>query len=112
MVAHELATLNDAREENIALKKTAEHLRERNEGLLKRNVTLSKKNAALTLANGQYKEASQALGRAVMEAFGMAGVRKVKERAAEILMMPAPESKLKQVARAFKFGSSDIPVKQ
>lgn len=40
MVAHELATLNEAREENIALKESCEALRARNAALQDRNGAL------------------------------------------------------------------------
>lgn len=76
MVAHELATLNETREENIALKKTCEGLRVDNEVLTDNNeqltivatgnaLALKHLHAAITKVGGQ--ELVDAIGKAALK---------------------------------------------
>lgn len=62
MKGHELATLNETREENIALKKTCDHLRKRNDTLLERNVALKFTAEGTALALDAYMKAVRSIG--------------------------------------------------
>jgi hypothetical protein len=84
--AHELATLNETREENIALKASCENLRKRNEGLLERNVVLKDTVNGTTLALDGYMKAVRLIG-------GKKLLDAVTAAAKEIIGVPAKDTK-------------------
>jgi hypothetical protein len=70
--AHELATLNEYKEENRGLKETNEHLRTRNSNLLERNAALKLTAEGHVLALDTVKRAIHHIGGAkLVKAIGM-----------------------------------------
>jgi hypothetical protein len=74
--AYELDTLNAAREENIALKKTSEGLRRQLEGVVR--------------INDGMRAGAAALGKAMRETYGKAAMKSLSIRTNEILQEKYP----------------------
>jgi uncharacterized protein YoxC len=90
---HELATLNETREENAELKRTAEALRKKNTTLTEQNDTLTIQNAAISQESKGKDAALDAFYKAVAHIGGSQLVTAVTAAAHDILGISPRDTK-------------------